>query len=363
MSTLFRPAPVNASGTRDLPAPAGISPGKALIDSFSDTVQLLLNPFDAGRWFKLSAICLFLGGGTASAAFHWTLSTLPGDVGFQQTLEQLKTYLASLPGFLYLSVGLAVCLGLAVIYVRATCRFALVETILKRETRLRRGWRDRRPLARSYYWWLVGALAVLGFVLAVGVILALPRLRAEAGQGTHSLVQSIILAGFLLGEVSIGLAAGVIITLTDDFVVPIMFAERLTLLAAWRKLIKILRGDAAAFILYFVVRLVVSAAIGVAVLFLLFPALVVLFSSAVVVGAIVVLALRFVGLAWVWTPFTILATTLALLVLSTLTMVLLGVAGMPGQVFLQTFGMRFLSPRLATLDSLWQGSSPSQEHE
>ena len=363
MSTLLPPGPLNASGTRSLLAPVGISPGKALIDSFSDTVQLLLNPFDAGRWLRLSAICLFLGGGTASAAFHWTLSTLPGDVGFQQTLEQLKTYLAGLPGFLYLSVGLAVCGGLAVIYVRATCRFALVETILKRQTRLRRGWQKRRPLARSYFWWLVGMLAVLGCVLAAGVILALPRLRAEAAQGDHSLVQSIILAGFLLGEVSIGLLAGVIITLTDDFAVPIMYAEKLTLLAAWRKLTGILRADPAAFVFYLLVRLVVSAAIGVAVLFLLFPALVALFSSAVVVVAVVVLTLRFVGLAWVWTPFTIVIAALALLALSTLTMILLGVAGMPGQVFLQTFGMRFLSPRLASLDSLWQGSSPSQEHE
>ena len=363
MSTLLRPDPANATGTGSLSAPGGISPGQALIDSFSDTVQLLLNPFDPGRWFKLSAICLFLGGGTASAAFHWTLSTLPGDVGFQQALDQLKSYLASLPGFLYISVALAVGLGLTVIYARATCRFALVETILKRKTTLRRGWKERRPLAWSYYWWLVGTLAALGCVLAAGVILALPRLRGEAGPGTHPLVQSIILAGFLLGEVSIGLVAAVIITLTDDFAVPIMYAERLPLLVAWRKLARILRAEPAAFIFYFLVRLVVSAAIGVAVLFVLFPALVALFSSAVVAGALVVLTLRFVGLAWVWAPFTIIVTALALLALSTLTMVLLGVAGMPGQVFLQTFGMRFLSPRFATLASLWQGSSPSQEHE
>ncbi|MFB3921699.1 MAG: hypothetical protein ACE145_08255 [Terriglobia bacterium] len=359
MSTIFRATRVNASGTSGLPNHGGISPGKAILDSFSDTVQLLLNPFDLGRWFKLSAICLLLGGGTASAAFHWILSTLPGDLGFQQAVDELKAYLAGFPGFLYLSVASVICLGLAIIYGRATCRFALVESILRGEARFRIGWQERLPLARSYFWWMVGTLAVPGCVLAAGVILALPRLRDE----NYSVAQSIILAGVLFAEVAVGLVAALLITLTDDFAVPLMYAEKLSLPAAWRRLAGILRAETPAFTVYFLVRLVISAAVGVAVLFVLFPALVALFSSAVVVGAVVVLTLHFVGLAWVWTPLTIIIAALALLALSTLTMLILGLAGMPGQVFLQTFAMRFLSPRLPALQSRWQGSSPSQENE
>ncbi len=361
MSTLSRPAQVSPAGRGRVPDKGGTSPVTALTDAFSDSLQLLFNPFDAGRWLKLSVICLFLGGGTASAAFHWVVSTLPGDLGFQHALEQLRAQLARLPGFLYLTVACAACLGVAIIYTRATCRFALVQSILEGETRFRRGWRDRRPMARSYFRWLLGALATLGTVLGAGLLFALPRLRAEAEPGLQSLVQSITLAGFLFGEVSIALVAGVIITLTDDFAVPIMYAEKLPLLAAWRKLAQILRAEPAAFLIYFLVRLVVSAAIGVAVLFLLFPALVALFSGAVVVGALVVLTLRLVGVVWVWTPFTIVVTALALSNLMGLVLVLLGVAGMPGQVYLQTFGMRFLSPRHSTLDSLWQGPSSSEE--
>jgi hypothetical protein len=66
-------------------APLGplTSPGGALASAFSDAVQLLLNPFAPRRWIKLSLVCLFLGGGTMSAAFHWSLSALPSDTGFQ----------------------------------------------------------------------------------------------------------------------------------------------------------------------------------------------------------------------------------------------------------------------------------------
>jgi len=340
-------------------AAAGTSPIAALVDAFLDTVQLLFNPFDPARWLKLSALCLFLGGGTASAAFHWSLSALPGEIGFQDATAQLRAYLARLPGVFFLTFVLAVGLGVLIIYLRAVCRFALVETILHGEVRLRRGWQERRPLARSYFFWLLAALGALGGILGAGLLVALPSLRAQSGLEDRPLVDSIILSGVLLAEVVAGLVAGLLITLTDDFAVPIMFAEKLPLVAAWRRLFGLLRGEAGAFTLYFLLRLVVSVTIGVTVLFFLFPALVALFSGAIIVGALVVLTLQLAGLAWVWTSLTILVAGLALSILMGLLLMLLGAAGMPGQVFLQNFGMRFISPRLPALESLWQPDSRS----
>ena len=46
---------------------------RALVAAFHDTADLLLRPVDAGRWLKLSVLCLLLGGGTPSAAFNWGL--------------------------------------------------------------------------------------------------------------------------------------------------------------------------------------------------------------------------------------------------------------------------------------------------
>jgi hypothetical protein len=45
---------------------------------------------------------------------------------------------------------------------------------------------------------------------------------------------------------------------------------------------------------------------------------------------------------------------LALVLLIGLLLLLLGVAGMPGQVLLQSFGMRFLASRVPALDALWR---------
>jgi hypothetical protein len=200
---------------------------------------------------------------------------------------------------------------------------------------------------------------VVGAALGTGILLTFPYLRTAAASRSHSIAFSLTLAGLLLAQVLVGLALALMIILTDDLAVPIMYAERLPLLAAWRNLWRVMRVEAGAFTLYVMLRFVVSVGVGIAALFVLFPTLLVLFSGAVISAALVVLTLRVVGVAWVWTPFTIVLAALALVPLTGLLLILLSVVGMPGQVFLQGFGMRFVASRVPALESLWRTIQPA----
>jgi hypothetical protein len=344
-------------------APLGIqaSPAGALTSAFSHAVQLLLNPFAPRRWIKLSVVCLFLGGGATSAAFHWSLGTLPSDIGFQEALTRLWDYGAQHTWLILLAMVLGLSLAVALVYLRAICRFVLVDSILRGEILIRRALPATRPLAHSYFFWLLGALVAVGAALGTGILAVFPYLRTAAASGSHSVALSMTLAGLLLVQALVGLTLALVITLTDDLAVPIMYAERLPLLATWRKLWRAMRAEAGTFTLYIVLRFVVSVGVGIAVLFVLFPALVILFSGAIISAALVVLTLRVVGVAWVWTPFTIVLAGLALVLLMGLLLILLSVAGMPGQVFLQGFGMRFISPRIPALDALWRNPPPASQ--
>jgi MFS family permease len=352
--------PANVSPRRPRQSGAADSPVRALVAAFTDTYRLLLDPIDTRLWMKLSVLCLFLGGGATSAAFHWALSALPGEVADANFMTHLRVFLARHPTLLLLATAVAVALGVTLVYFRALFRFALVDSILRREAHLRRAMRELRPVAGSYFRWLLGALIVMGAILAVGALLALPSLRAA---GRQSLTPSILLVAVLLGEALFGLLAALGITLTDDLVVPIIYAERLTVLPAWRRLLEELRAEAGAFTLYILLRFVVSVGVGIAVLFFLFPALVALFSGAIIVAVAVVMALQLVGLTWAWTPFTVVVAGGALLLLMILLLMLMGVAGMPGQVFLQTFGLRFMAPRVPALAELWQAQTPQDQPE
>jgi len=329
-------------------APAGPSPVSALVSAFGDTIQILFNPFDPRQWIKLGFACLFLGGGASWGAIHWSLGALPGDWGVEAVLLQLRGYLTRYPLLGLLVFVLALTLGVLLVYMRAFCRFLLVDVIVTGRVRFRRGWRELRPVARTYFRWLLGALLLLGVVLGGGTLVTLPYVRADQGK---PLVASLLSAGILLAQATIGLAAGLLITLTDDLVVPIIYAERVTLLAAWKKLARSARGEVGAFTLYFFLRFAVSVAIGLSVLFFLFPALVALFSGAVILAVLILLSLRLVGLDWAWTPLTTLLAGTALTFLVGVLLIVMGVAGMPGQVFLQSFGIRFIAPRVPALQA------------
>jgi len=352
LSSSSRGAGVGPPAEEGVPPAPSLSPAGALGAAFSDTIQLLLNPFDARRWIQLGVICFFLGGGASSAAFHWSLGALPADVGFQEALLHMREYIAARPWLIVLTIATGIALSVTLIYLRSLSRFVLVDTILKGEVLVRRTLPRVRPLAHSYFFWLLGALVAYGAALGLGVLAAFPFARAAAG--SRSIAFSMILASLLLAEVFIGLLAATLIILTDDLVVPVMYAERLPLLATWRKVGSAMKAEAGIFTLYVLLRFVVSVVVGVAVLVLLFPALVALLSGVVIVGALIILGLQLVGVAWAWTPLAILLAALAILLLMGLLLLLLSIAGMPGQVFLQSFGICFIAPRTPALSTLWR---------
>lgn len=279
-SEVFSPPPPEVAGN----SWERVSPARALSHAFGDTLSLLFRPFDLRRWFWLSLICLFLGGGTSSAAFNWSLGSLPGDIGFEEALGRARQYAGEHLWLIILVSVLGLSVALVFLYLRSVLRFVLVDAILKQQVLLGVAWAETRSLGRSYFGWLLATLSLAGATLTVGAAVAAPHLRAAAAAGIQSIAFWFELVSVLLADVVVGLVLALVITLTDDLVVPIMYAERLPLLAAWRKLWKALRADAGPFTVYILLRFSVAVGVGIAVLFLLFPVLVCLFSGAIVAG-------------------------------------------------------------------------------
>jgi hypothetical protein len=333
-------------------AEAPLAATRALSAAFHDTVDLLVKPLDAIRWLKLSVLCLFLGGGTPSAAFNWSLGSLPGDIGFRGVLARARATVAEHAWLIAVVSVAALALLLVMLYLRSVFRFVLVDAILKREVRFGPSLRDTRRVGRSYFRWLLAAVVVITIALVGGGALVYPHLRLAVAAGMRSPAFWATLVAILTIDVLIGLAVALVIVLTDDFVVPIMYAEGVPLLAAWRKLQPRLRAEPGAFAVYVFLRFCVAVATSVVALFLLFPLLLGLFSGAIVTGALAVIGLHFLGYAWSWNPLSISLTSAALAVLISLMLVLLSVVGMPAQVLIQDFGIRFIASRHPAVEAI-----------
>jgi len=336
------------------PEAGGLAPVEALSRALHDTLRLLFRPFHGPRWIKLTVVCLFLGGGTTTAAFQWSLHSLPGELPLSDALLRALEYLTGGPWLTLLTMTLALGAGLVWIYLRSVFRFMLVDSIVREDVHLGVSWAGQRPLGQSYFFWLVGMLATLGVGLSGVAIAAYPYLQAPASPAKPSLFPSLLLVALLASIVLLGLLVALLVVITDDLVVPLMYAERIPLARAWRQMAAAMRAEPATFAAYLLLRLTVGIGIGVAVLFFLFPVILTLLSAAIIAAALVVFILRAFGLAWVWNPATTVLAVAAILLLSVMMLILLSVVGMPGQVFLQDFGINFIAPRFPALEALWR---------
>jgi hypothetical protein len=334
-----------------------LSPFESLSPAWHATLRLLLRPFVRRRWVALSVVCVFLGGGTSTAAFQWAFGALPLDLHISELLARTRLTAARHPSLILLAVVLTVGLGLALIYVRCVLRFVLIDAVIKQDVALGPAWKRFQSFGRSYFLWLlgvVGALLVAGFGVALVSIHYLAVIR-EAG--CPGWVNSVLLATELLGVVLVGLLVATVITVTDDLVAPVMYCDGISLPAAWRTVWKMARRDSGTFLFYVVLRFAVSLAVSIGVLIVLFPVLMGLSAGALVSAALVILALRTVGVAWAWNPLSIFVGALALLIFTGLLFAVLSAVGMPGQVYLQNYGVRFIASRVPSLGTLCRTSA------
>ena len=327
-----------------------------MVAAFYDTADLLLRPVDAVRWLKLSVLCLFLGGGTPSAAFNWSLGSLPGDIGFREFIGRVRETVMAHVWLIALATLAAAGLLVGTLYLRSVFRFVLVDAIARRDVHLRSSLRETRKSGRSYFRWLLGIVLGVSLSLLAGGILVYPYLRAAAAEGMRSPSFWAILVAILVVDILIGLIVALVVVLTDDFVVPIMYAEGLPLLPAWAKLVPKLRAESASFAVYVLLRFAVAVATSVAALFLLFPLLLGLFSGAIISGALAVLTLHFFGFYWSWNPLTVSLTVAAFAMLISLVLAVLSVVAMPAQVLIQDFGLCFIAARFPSVQGVLGGS-------
>ncbi len=317
-----------------------------------DSVDLLLRPFRSGQWLRFSLLCLVLGGGTPSAAFDWSLGVIPADLRLEEFAARVREYLAQHLWLVAVSLAIVFATGIFILFLRASFRMLLVGAIIRRRAALCPVWGQTRILRHSYFRWLLGTLGSAGLFVTVISLLAFPYLRASSAAGIRSVLFWILLGATLVLDILVGLAMALVVTLTDDLIVPIMYAERLTVLPAWKRLMEMASREPWTFLTYLLWRFGLSLVLGVLVMFLVFSALLTLFSGAMIAAASVVLTLHAWGMRWVWNAATLVITAGGIGILMMVVLLVLSLASMPSQVFLQNFGMRFVAARLPSLEVL-----------
>ncbi len=327
-------------------------------DAWDRTRGLLFSGPNVGRWLKLGLIAM-LGASGAQGGMSFNIQ-LPGgfgeDAGGLETVDpgairsvgEAMAWLAGNLGALLLVAAGLVILGVvcffAVLYVRSVFRFIFVEAVAaEREPSVRASWRRHTGMGLSLLLWYV----LLGLVTVVCVALvALPIIVIAISFATGETVPIVLGVVGILGLIAVimlvALVLALVRALSDDFLVPAMYARRCGIWAGWRHVARAWSGQFWTVVLFYLLKFLLGIGAAIVALLVVAASLALMAapvaSMAVIIVGIVAAATQSVALAWGLGGATVIAIIIGGLGYAYLLQVLL----LPISVFFQTYALSFV---------------------
>jgi len=238
------------------------------------TKEILFQPFDIGKWFAIG-FCAWLAtlgnGGGVRGGFNFGgpgNHSGGGSHNFHQEMNHAKdAILENLPVIASVAVVVLIfilALAFVFMWLKSRGQFMFLHCVAENKGEVVKPWKHYAQQANSLFQfkvvlWLAGSVASLFFVVPLVFIVisfAKTDFKVFAAAG-------VIPAIFLvLGLFFLAICLGVIKTLTEDFVVPIMRLRACSLVDGWRHFWALCKPNMGTFFLFLLFLIVVHIVIG-----------------------------------------------------------------------------------------------------
>jgi hypothetical protein len=245
-----------------------------LSQGISRMKKALFHPFDLKQWFAIGFTAFLAGftdSGFSSGAPRLSRrmrSDLESVLYFPQRAWE---WLVSHPGWaiIILNLGLAVCIfGIILTWLSSRGKFMFLDNVVGGRSRVVAPWYEFRNEGNSLFWWnLLWGLIILAMVVAYLYysIVGLQRIY-EISRNGRALIRPAVLAG--MGLIVLTAVTFYAYILLRDFVVPIMYRDRITTGKAIQKFLPLFSSQFLYFIGYglflFCLALLIAAGILIA---------------------------------------------------------------------------------------------------
>jgi hypothetical protein len=321
----------------------------AIEPAFERLKFMLFRPFRFKTWLKIGFIGWLAGGasGSFSVGAPPTSGGQGGNVG-ADVEQTVRAWMHQHILLIFLIVAFFTALALVLMYVSCRFRFILFDTVINRDARIRRSWTRYGGQALRFFGFLLSFFLIFG--AAVTAAVGLPIWRAFT-RGTFDsndpmavirFVLLIILAAFVFA-----ILAAVVVSLANDFGVPLLALDDLSIGDAWRELKQMLSAEPWAFAGYLGMKLVLSIAASAAVAIPFFIALLVLIIPGVILVLVGIAIAKALGPAAA-VLLIVIGVLAALAILFTLFMLLAA----PVAVFFTSYSLYFFGGRYPKLGAL-----------
>jgi len=323
---------------------------------------MLFRPFRFNTWLKIGFIAWLAGG--ASGSFNLNVPSFPGggggdsggigDAGKDMS-QFLRTWVHEHVPLIVLIAAVVIALILGLIYLSCRFRFILFDSVLHRDAQIGRGWARYGGPAQRYFGLLISFMLISG--LAIALIVGLPLWRAyKSGvlASDNPLAILGVMVPVILGVFVFVIVAVIIANLANDFGVPLLALDDMTIGGAWHALRKMIAAEPWAYAGYLGMKLVLSIAAGVIMAFVgLFIFLILLIPGLIAV---------FVGVALAKAAGLMVGIALAVvggLVALAIALVIGMLLSAPIAVFFTSYSLHFYGGRYPTLGAVLWPQPPS----
>jgi len=239
----------------------------SVIDPLSQAIgwagNVLFRPFDIKKWFVLG-FCAWLaqlgqGGGGGGGGNQLRGSHSPREIerglhhAWDWVLANLLPILI-LAGFLIVVV---LAIWLLILWLSSRGKFMFLDGVVNNRGRVVEPWHRFRALGNSLFVFRT-VLTLIAVVVVISVLAcgALSAILLESRGPEAFLVPFLIFIGLCL--LTIGIVLALIALAVEDFLVPLMYKSSCGVVVAWQELRGLFSARPGSFILYVLVRIVVT---------------------------------------------------------------------------------------------------------
>jgi hypothetical protein len=233
------------------------------------TQKVLFQPFDFGKWLRLG-FCAFLmtlagggGGGGGGGSPGGGGGGNNGGPDLEPAMDWIAEHFVVIAAVVAAIVLVIFLFGMLLTWLSSRGHFMFLDGVVQNRGAVVQPWHEYRREGNSLFLFrlclaLVGLVAVAA-ILAVGVLIAWPDFQ----QREFGPLAVLAIVWAVVSFMGFALVMGVIGVLLKDFVVPIMYLRRIPVLGAWRIFSDtLLRGHSVAFVVYLLVKFLLSVAVG-----------------------------------------------------------------------------------------------------
>ncbi len=239
---------------------------------YDGMVDRLFRPFDLGKWFVVGFTCWLAtfieaqGGGSSSFNYpsNWAQDSEGAMLASSSSFSEIP-WLGAL-GVLGCSFLVTAILALILVFFWLGSRgqFMFLDNVIHDRAQVKAPWAQYKRQGNSLFLWIIGFTSVAFLVLGGVGLLAVIGLGLNSVDWVGAPDWGLIAILFAIFLPLVIVAVYVQLFLTH-FVVPIMYAEKLTATAAWGRFLPVFRAHSGHFLLYglFIFVLMIGVVIAV----------------------------------------------------------------------------------------------------